>query len=298
MTLAEKNQKFETKLNQRWLYDLVLVLLLLIAAAFRFQGMEWDDGQNLHPDERFLTGVETALQSVDSFKEYWDTENSTLNPNNHQYGYFVYGTLPMFLVRYVAEWLDQTNWGEIQVIGRQLSAMADLGVVFLVYLTASRAYDRRVGIAAAAFSTFTVLQIQLSHFLAVDTFLTFFSMLAIYFAVSLAAEVPNSEEKAFKPKFFILFGVALGMAVASKVNAVPVAVVIVFALASRFRRLTPDNRYTHMLTALGYLILAGFVSLITFRIFQPYAFTGPGFFNVGINQDWLDTLNSPQPNSW
>jgi hypothetical protein len=146
MTMAENYRITKTELKRRWLYDLALVVVLVVAAAFRFQGVEWDSGQNLHPDERFLTGVETQLQGVDDFKEYWDTANSTLNPNNQGFGYFVYGTLPLFLVRYVAEWLNQTDWGSIQVIGRQLSAMADLGVVFLVYLTASRAYDRRVGI--------------------------------------------------------------------------------------------------------------------------------------------------------
>ncbi|MEN8240750.1 MAG: DUF2298 domain-containing protein [Chloroflexota bacterium] len=292
MTMVDNKPISKSKFNQRWVYEFALVLVLIIAAAFRFQGVEWDDGQNLHPDERFLTGVETSLNGVDSFKEYWDTENSSLNPNNHGYGYFVYGTLPMFLVRYVAEWLDQTGWGEIQVIGRQLSAIADLGVVFLVYLTASRAYDRRVGIVAAAFSAFTVLQIQLSHFLAVDTFLTFFSMLAIYFAVCLATETPSPDDKPFKPKYFIWFGAALGMAVASKVNAVPVAVVIAFALAVRYQKLTPEKRYEYTPAAIGYLILAAFASLLTFRIFQPYAFNGPGFFNIGINQDWLGTLKT------
>jgi YYY domain-containing protein len=291
MTMNDQKTK-APKPNRRWLYDLLLVLVLLAAAAFRLYGVEWDDGQNLHPDERFLTSVLTALQPVDSLREYWDSANSTLNPNNQGYGYFVYGTLPLFLIRYVAEWFGQTGWGEIQVVGRQLSALADLGVVLLVYLTASRAYNKKVGIIAAAFSAFTVLQIQLSHFLAVDTFLTMFTMLAIYFAVCLAYEQPDTDGPVFKPKYFILFGVALGMAVASKVNTVPVSITLVLAALVRFSKLDRETRYQEAAPAFAYLVLAALVSLVTFRIFQPYAFEGPGFFGVALNQDWLNTLRS------
>ena len=36
---------------------------MLIAATYlRVVGMNWDANQHLHPDERFLTMVETALQ--------------------------------------------------------------------------------------------------------------------------------------------------------------------------------------------------------------------------------------------
>ena len=31
--------------------------LLLVAALFRFNGLDWDSNQTLHPDERFLISV-------------------------------------------------------------------------------------------------------------------------------------------------------------------------------------------------------------------------------------------------
>ncbi|MEK6222984.1 MAG: hypothetical protein N2D54_12125, partial [Chloroflexota bacterium] len=152
--------------SRSWVYDFLLIVLLFFGAVLRLTGLDWDAGQHLHPDERFLTGVETALSPVDSFSDYWNTELSTLNPHNRGNAFFVYGTLPIIVVRYVAEWIGQTGFSQINLVGRQLSALADLGVVVLVYMAAVRLYDRRVGILAAALSTFAVMQIQLSHYFA------------------------------------------------------------------------------------------------------------------------------------
>ena len=38
------------------------------------------------------------------------------------------------------------------------------------------------------------------------------------------------------------------------------------------------------------LIVGGFIAFLTFRIFQPYAFEGPGFLNVGLNPKWLANI--------
>ncbi len=278
------------KTTRQWVYDLTLALLLIVAAYLRFTGLAWDDDQYLHPDERFLTMVETALVPVDNFSDYWDTENSTMNPNNVGYGFFVYGTLPIFLVRYIGEWTGNVGWSEIQMVGRQLSAISDLLVVFVVYLTATRAFDRRVGIVAAAFTAFAVLEIQLSHFFAVDTFLNLFTLLSIYIAIWLATDQPQEGQPTFKPLHFVLFGLALGMAASTKASSFPVALAIPLAVIARLSRMEKAKRYDAAWMALSYLVLAAGVSLVTFRIFQPYAFSGPGFFGILPNDKWVGTM--------
>ncbi|MFN2145397.1 MAG: ArnT family glycosyltransferase, partial [Anaerolineales bacterium] len=283
--------KMKKPARHDWIFDAVMILLLITGALLRLSGIDWASDQYLHPDERHLVNVETALSTVQSFGQYWDTDNSTLNPHNVGYTFFVYGTLPIFLVRYVAEWLGQIGYSEIMIIGRQLSAIADLFVVLLVYLTASRAFDRRVGLAAGAFSTFTVLEIQISHFFAVDTYLTLFSMLAVYIAVRLATEENPEEGPVFKPWPFVFFGIALGMAVSSKLNTVPVAMVLPLAVWVRISRLPREERMDAAWHASGHVILAAVVSLITFRIFQPYAFSGPGFLGVLPNPKWIDDIS-------
>ena len=67
--------------KRAWLYDLTLIVVLIAAAYFRVIGLNWDDNQHLHPDERFLTMVESALTPAQSLSEYFDTNNSPLNPH-------------------------------------------------------------------------------------------------------------------------------------------------------------------------------------------------------------------------
>src|SRR5512133_1876432 len=88
-----------------WLWDVLLIGILLGGVYFRFTGLNWDQNQHLHPDERFLTMVETSIAPVDSLSQYFDTQKSSLNPHNRGYGFYVYGTLPLFMVRYAGEWL-------------------------------------------------------------------------------------------------------------------------------------------------------------------------------------------------
>ena len=95
------------------LWDILLILILLAGAYLRYTGLDWDLNQHLHPDERFLTMVETSIAPVDSLSQYFDTQTSTLNPHNRGYGFYVYGTLPLFIVRYVGEWFGKTGYDEL-----------------------------------------------------------------------------------------------------------------------------------------------------------------------------------------
>ncbi len=196
-----------TNTKRAWVQDLLLLVVLAAATYFRVVGVNWDADQHLHPDERFLTMVETALQvrkcalpalpveacPADQVRwlgisDYLDTSLSTLNPHNRGYGFFVYGDFPVILVRYIAEWLGQAGYDQVHIVGRQVSALSDLLTIVLLYVIASRLYDRRVGLLAAGFSALAVLQIQQSHFFTVDTVANLFIYLALMLAVHIMLE--------------------------------------------------------------------------------------------------------------
>ena len=174
--------------KRAWVYDVLLILVLGIGTYFRVIGLNWDQNQHLHPDERFLTMVESALSPVNQTQDqlgppptaanqqwrqayagampdcskwggYFDTYCSPLNPQNRGYSFFVYGDLPIVVVQYVAEWMGQTGYDQVNLIGRQVSALGDLLTILLIYLIVARLYNRRVALLGAAFSTFAVLQI-------------------------------------------------------------------------------------------------------------------------------------------
>ena len=304
-----------------WIYNALFVLVLLAAAYLRLVGIDWDEDQHLHPDERFLTGVLASLESVDGLGEYFDTANSSLNPNNRGAGFFVYGTLPVFIVRYVAEAIDTTGYDQIHLVGRSLSALADLGVVALVYFIGSRLVDKRVGLLAAAFSAFAVMQIQESHFWTVDNFVNFFALLALFFAIRIASYGRQPKEKgAFSLWDFVGFGLALGLALASKVSVAPLALTLPAAVIVRLLALPRELRAAHVSSAFWWMVFAAGLSALTFRVFQPYAFQGVGLGGwlgnigaswqtseglaifdrlkqlagaiLGLNPHWVDTMSS------
>ncbi|HUG33761.1 MAG TPA: DUF2298 domain-containing protein, partial [Anaerolineales bacterium] len=319
-----------------WLYDILLLLVLVLAGYLRLIGVDWGEGQHQHPDENFLSGVLGSLQAhkcadettpVESCPEdqkrwlgigdYFDSKTSTLNPYNRGYSFFVYGNLPMTMVRITAE---VTGRFDVKTLGRQFSAVSDLFTILILYAIVSRLYNRRVALLTALFSALTVMQIQQSHFFTTDLFVNPFAFLAIYFAVAIVdskivrpdasrgdlpadsadnppAERPVSDYKLlFTNPLFLLslgFGVAYGMALASKVNIYPLAVLLPGAFALRFfleRKNQESFNTQNWLTAHWSLITAcliagGLAALISFRVFQPYAFDG-----IGLNPQWVANI--------
>ncbi len=304
--------------KRTWIYDLLFVLVLLLAGYLRLSGVNWGEGYHQHPDELFLTGVldnlrahtcEDASIPVDacppeqkrllSIREYFDTANSTLNPYNRGQAFFVYGNLPMTLVRYAVELTDNADIGNSKFFARQFSALADLFTIVLLYLFVSKLYGQRVGLIASAFSSFTVMQIQQSHFFTSDLFVNLFMFLTIYFAVGIIsrkASAADGETQSPLPISSIIrdplfwlsigFGVALGMAMASKINAAALAIALPGAFIVRYlagKKSISGDAFKFIVIC---LMAGGIATLISFRIFQPYAFSG-----LGLNPQWVANIS-------
>ena len=315
MDINTETPEIIKKKNYAWVFDLLFVVILLIGAYFRFTGLDWDEGTYLHPDERFLAMVETSLESVGSFGEYWDTQVSSMNPNNRGHGFFVYGTLPIFFVRYFMEAVGKVGYSDVAVYGRPLAGIFDLLTVFMLYLAASKLYNRRVALLAAAFSSFAVLQIQLSHFYTVDIFANFFIWFAVYVGARIIKTPPvqtvdgmpvdggRAEELVAILRTVIrhpllapmvLFGLLTGAAAASKISAFPVAFLLPLTAWVFISQHAPRQRNTVSVPVVVLLTIAGVGAALAFRIFQPYAFAGPGFFGVSPNMTWLESIGRLQ----
>jgi YYY domain-containing protein len=331
---------------QRLIMDLLLVVILLVAAYLRFTGIEWGEYTYLHPDERFLVWVGTDIQPIgqtdtlglpptsttpgyewrqqylpvmrdcSEWGGYFDAACSPLNPQNRSHYFYVYGTLPMFVTRYIVEWVyGHSGFAEMTDIGRGLSAMSDLLTVFLVFLVASELFNRKVGLLSAAFAAVQVLPIQQSHFFTMDTFTNMFGFLAFYAAARIVrtvhlpgvATAPQPDQAATEqtshratwlsefvhhPYFWwsILFGAAFGAALASKLSIYPLAFLLPAAMLVHFFRVSLEERSAWFLRVFMYLVIGGAIAFLVFRIGQPYAFRGPGFFNILPNPAWVANI--------
>jgi YYY domain-containing protein len=247
-----------------------LVAILLIAAALRLYNVAWDGGKLTHPDERSTVAFyaptmhwprdwSTALDPKQSpFNPLWD-------PASQSRRSYTYGHFPLYVLTITANALHAlaplarrlgasaelvralTGATDIQgfaFIGRVLAALSDTATVYLVYLIARRLYGRGAALLAAALSAFTVLQIQLAHFFAVDPISTTFTLLALYGAMLMVERRTTGAA--------VLTGLGMGLAVASKFSALPIlaapvaaALLVVLARTTRHETLlTTETRRT------------------------------------------------------
>ncbi|MEN4010927.1 MAG: DUF2298 domain-containing protein [Bellilinea sp.] len=290
-----------------WLSDILLVVILLVGFWLRLTGITWGEGQFLHPDERFLVWVTADIQPVNTIGQYFDTAASSLNPHNVGHRFFVYGTFPIFLTRYLVDvLLAGGGWEAILVMGRSSSAIADLLSVFVVFLIGRRLWNQWVGLLGAAFSALAVLQIQQAHFYTSDSFATFFSILAVYFAVCLATIPPdlrpdeptgNSAIRSGRWNhqlwlYGVGFGIAAGLAAASKIHVSVVSLLLPATLFWRWTQTPKFRRHNALSSGLTVLLCGTAAAFIVFRFFQPYAFEGPAVWDILPNPLWIENLKS------
>ncbi len=167
---------------------LALFGLAVLGLALRLYGLNWDQGNNFHPDERQILFRVMTLSWPTSVAQFFDPVNSPLNPH-----FFAYGSFPLYLLASLGNILSHLSpniatMTGLTLLGRILSAIFDSGTILLtgwlgLLLAREKTGERRqgwaVGLLAAALVTFTPLQLQLSHFYVVDTLLLFFVVLTV-----------------------------------------------------------------------------------------------------------------------
>ncbi len=316
MSTQNNGKSLLKRITWKQVLNLILLVGILAGGGFlRLVGGNWDENQHMHPDERFLSLVQVSISPVDNPIEYFNTAESSLNPANRGHTFFVYGTLPIFITRYLGEALGQTDYNAITLLGRRVSAVFDILSILLVYAIGTKLYKKWVGLLGAAFYALAVLPIQLSHFATVDTAANTFAMAAVLGAVwalkrkpfphegeiQNESDDPDLEKSSRLTKTgklllelapYLLFGVGLGAAAASKINAVVFALILPLVEWVHLMKIDPEKRGTAILLILRNLAVAALVSFLIFRIGQPYAFDGPGFFNMGIDDNWWSSLQN------
>jgi len=143
-------------------------------------------------------------------------------------------TVAHHIIRWAAEITGRTGYNELILVGRCCRGrrLSDTALSL-----PHRTMAVRAGVAwlAAALSSLAVMQIQQSHFMTVDTFAVFFTTAALYCAVRATGSLPDTwpDLNAGSGRmrvgaapgrpwgWHVLFGLATGMAVASRINLAP-----------------------------------------------------------------------------
>ena len=207
-------------------------------------------------------------------------------------GDYVYGTLPLFLARATGELLAQvsgdpahSSFFGLHLVWRGISALAETATILVVFLIGVTLHERRTALLAAALYAATVLSIQQAHFGTVDAIANLFCALGLLFAARVQRRASLVD--------YALFGLCCGCALASRINLAPLAGLLVMAtVPCILPQLRARNPMPGVLRGDGAgLVLAGGLTLLVFRVLNPYAFNGPGFFGLLPNPRWLEDID-------
>ncbi len=274
--------------KQNLISKLLLLLIVLLGGFLRFYDIDWDQGQHLHPDERFLTMVATAMTTPPSLGDYLNPATSTFNPANIGHSFYVYGTLPVVVTKLIAIPLGFDNYGDITILGRLLSGFVDILAIIVIYkivalLEKKHKLHSHIKYCAAFFYAIAVLPIQLSHYFAVDTFLSFFMLTSFYFMLRFSYT---------KNIFFIIFSAAFfGLAIGSKISAIYIAPLLGFFLIKTY-----IPHFSIPKKSIPHIILPGLlfclVSYVIGRLADPYLFQTGNIIDPTINALFLQNIEA------
>lgn len=278
----------------------LILAILLLGFTVRMYGINWDNSQHVHPDERFLTMVATSMHLPTSFAEYLDPQRSPLNPYNYKgFSFFVYGMLPVSLTKLIAVDNGMNSYDGIVHVGRFLSACADVGILIMVYLIAGIIQIKyRLGSSfrywSALIYALLVFPIQQAHFFTTDSFSVFFTMGAVYGAI-------KCWERGLGSSYWYtcLSGMFMGFALASKISSLyilPLIAGIYLCMLGVHRETRWHNLAKLYIHGLVFVACA----YIALRLGDPRFFATGGLFAWRVNPRFLmnlhelNTLTNPQ----
>ena len=273
----------------------VLAAIVVLALALRFHGINWDGGYGFHPDERdiyfradcmyrlladdpgagscgYLNDYPDAEPGLSGLRYFFDADRSPLNPH-----WFPLGSVLIYalvFLRSVVELFTDVGGMDMRFAGRTLSALADVGSVLLVFALGRRLYGRNVGLLAAGLTALAVIHVQHSHFYRPETFTVLLTLASIWAAFRMV------EKRRLRDS--VLLGVIVGLALAPKVNVLPLLAPLALAYGYRvldeaegkWDEITPDM----LQRVASHAILAGAIALGVFFVTTPYAFIDIGAF--------------------
>lgn len=293
----------------------LLAAILIFGLAIRLVGLDWDRGTHLQPDERFWADVANHTHMPDdwTWEKLLDPELSPANPRNYK-PHWVYGTLPLWATEAFAGELMNERWAFVvegldslgvdllrdappdtpyehrlrfntgydsNLIGRLLASIVDTATIGVVYLMARELSGRGAALVAALMQCLAVLHIQYSHFMGSEPWVAFFVALGSWGAIRMARKRGGWPTA-------LMTALGVGLAVGSKLSGVAVVAGVFAAALVLIWPLIQSERYLSALSKFGQFVIIGALSLIFYRMVQPYDFEAG--FSFKPNQRFLDDL--------
>ena len=212
-----------------------LLLILLVALGIRWWNINW--------------GLPEVYEEAYPFHiawKFWNWGNSGFNFNPHFYNYPALTFLLQFIVQgfhYLVGSISGSFSGiesfkqaydadptSSLILARSVSVVFDLGTIAVTYLLSKKIFSKNVALFSALIVAINPLHISQAHLVTVDPALTFFSVLSVYFIYHVYKNAGTT--------WYILSGLAIGLAAASKYNGALLILVLLVAHAMRKKSLS------------------------------------------------------------
>ena len=286
----------------------LILLILALGLALRIYGITWDDGNFFHPDERsiymrvdcmyqLLTDAPTLTECTrdkpfqqtvpgwPSPMDFLDADKSPLNPH-----WFPLGTMVIYVLvgfKLLLAPIVTMGLEDLAIVGRTLSALADVGTIFMVYTLGKRLFNQNVGLLAAALVCFSVVHIQISHFYRPETFTNLFTLCSFWFMLNV------HEHNRVRDSW--LLGVFIGLSFATKLSVLPLLIPVItlylYTYVKERRNLAPSEGLLIQESLALRVLAASAAAAVTYLFLTPYALLDfPEFFRWNIRE--LDIIRN------
>ena len=184
-------------------FYLIIFIISVTGFLLRLLGINWDQGNLFHPDERQLL----ILSQEMTFRN--------LDP-----GWYNYGTLPLYILEFFSFGIEDMK--NLRFPGRIMSSLLDSITIFIVGELGKRFHSKLCGIISSILYSTCVIALQLSHFFTVDTFLNT-SIVLIFFLCSNLIKNNNAKNSAY-------LAIAIGVGFAIKISIFMIAFPVLASL--------------------------------------------------------------------
>lgn len=260
----------------------VLFLIVALGVAFRVWHINWD-----------LPEVYEEAYPFTVAWKFWNWGHSGFDFNPHIFNYGALTYYIQFLVQVVHYLIGhlwgvyanlqayrtayETNPSSFLILARLVSVAFDIGIMVVTYSLAIRVRDGSTAMLTVAMIALNHLHIRESHLVSVDTPLTFFVMLSIYFLI-------QSYETSSRTSY-LLTGLAIGLSAATKYTGAFLLPVFVAAHLLKARSLrsalgslrSSDLLYGLLLSGLVFIVLNPFIILSFDEFYGSFSFI---YYNV------------------
>ncbi len=256
--------------RDRW-FGLGLGLVIVLALVLRAVGLTWGFPHSLNVDEAHV--IFLVSQLVQRFQT-----TGSLDPQASSYG-----ALPLYalalasgLAEQALAWLKSFldvpfDTAPMLYVGRLLSVLASTATVVLTAMLGWRLFGRGTALLSALLLAITLLPVREAHFATVDSMLVAWMGLALWLGVGIARRGAWRD--------YVATGVALALAMATKIGAVVLLAPILVAHAAAVW--TPPRQLTRHWVR---LLTLGVVAVVLWLVLNPYAVLDPaGYFDLDRN---------------